>query len=118
MAKAIVLTAAINVFGLAGSFGVLALYDVVLPGRSISGWAWLALAMGGIAAVCLWLEIGRGRVLSRTGAALERNLRWRVFKAVRLVPVKLRGVCSPGQPVRDMEQVRACLSGASVAART
>lgn len=113
LAHAAVLTVLINVLSLAGSFYLLAIYDVVLPAKSVSALAGFAIAMAGLSAICCLLEIYRGRVLSRGGAALERRLRSHVLAAVKLLPSGLHGACSPAQPVRDLEQVRMCLTGAS-----
>lgn len=116
VAGAAALTGLINVLGLTGCFYMLAIYDRVLPEQSVSALAALSLAVVGLHAVYGVLDILRGRVLSRTGGAIQAAFRDRVFAAVQLLPLRLRHVRDPLQPVRDLDQVRAFVSGAGAAA--
>ncbi|TXM66231.1 type I secretion system permease/ATPase [Methylobacterium sp. WL12] len=110
------MSALINVLTLTGSFFMLEVYDRVIPSRSIPtliGLSVLALAL--FAAQGL-LEALRGRTLSRIGAALDADLAKRAFGLS--LQARLRGANpeAAGQPLRDLDQIRAFLAGSGPAA--
>ena len=105
-----VMTGVLNVLYLTGSFFMLEIYDRVLPSRSIPtlvGLAVLALILYAFQGV---LDLIRGRVLVRIGASLDQDLSSRVYDV--LVRLSLKTRTADGlQPLRDLDQVRAFLSG-------
>src|SRR5262245_30957117 len=101
----------INVLGLNGSLYMLQLYDRVLPSRSVPTLVWLTVLMVGLYAAFGILDLLRTRVMSRVGRRLDRRLRERVFAAVLLLPLRSKEGHNGLQPVRDLDQIRAFLSG-------
>jgi ATP-binding cassette subfamily C protein len=104
------MTGMLNVLYLTGSFFMLEIYDRVLPSRSIPtlvGLAVLALILYAFQGI---LDLIRGRVLVRIGASLDQDLSSRVYDV--LVRQSLKTRTADGlQPLRDLDQVRAFLSG-------
>src|SRR5829696_10487239 len=110
------MTAMINVLYLTGSFFMLEIYDRVIPSRSIPtliGLCVLALALYAFQGA---LDLIRGRILVRIGAALDHALSARVFGIVVRLPLHTRNQGDGQQPLRDLDQVRSFLSGAGPAA--
>jgi ATP-binding cassette subfamily C protein PrsD len=107
-----VLSGIINLLYLTGSIFMLEIYDRVLPSRSIQ-------TLLGIAAIAIilyafqgLLDIIRGRILVRVGAWVDEVLsEWAYDTTVRL---SLASPTPTGRAscVRDLDQVRAFLSGA------
>ncbi|TXM64617.1 type I secretion system permease/ATPase, partial [Methylobacterium sp. WL12] len=89
----------------------LEVYDRVIPSRSVPtliGLMALALALYAFQGA---LEAIRSRILARIGAALDEALSERVFDVVVRAPLK---AALPGDgllPLRDLDQIRAFLSG-------
>jgi ATP-binding cassette subfamily C protein len=104
------MTGVLNVLYLTGSFFMLEIYDRVLPSRSIPtlvGLAVLALILYGFQGI---LDLIRGRVLVRIGASLDQDLSSRVYDV--LVRLSLKTRAADGlRPLRDLDQIRAFLSG-------
>ena len=101
-----------NLLYLTGSFFMLEVYDRVIPSRSMPTLVGL-----GLLALVLYtfqgcLDALRGRILTRVGGALDETLADRVFDLT--VRSQLRGPApSDGLlPLRDLDQLRAFLSGA------
>jgi PrtD family type I secretion system ABC transporter len=110
------MTAMINLLYLTGSFFMLEIYDRVIPSRSIPtliGLCVLALALYAFQGA---LDLIRGRVLVRIGAALDHAVSGRVFGIVVRLPLHTRNQGDGQQPLRDLDQVRSFLSGAGPAA--
>jgi ATP-binding cassette subfamily C protein len=119
-------SAVINVLTLTGSFFMLEVYDRVIPGRSLATLAGLGLLALGLYAFQGFLDAIRGRILARIGMWLDHRLNRKVFDALVILPLKVRGQTSgpgggpgsgqtsglaSGQPVRDLDQVRGFLAG-------
>ena len=106
-----VMSGVVNVLYLTGSFFMLEVYDRVIPSRSVPtliGLMVLALALYAFQGA---LEAIRSRILVRVGAALDEAVSGRVFDVVVRAP--LAGA-APGDgmlPLRDLDQIRAFLSG-------
>src|SRR5215207_2850349 len=110
------MSATINLLYLTGSFFMLEVYDRVLPSRSIPtliGLCVLALALYAFQGA---LDLIRGRILVRIGAALDHALSARVFGIVVRLPLHTRNQGDGQQPLRDLDQIRSFLSGAGPAA--
>src|SRR4051794_5949519 len=106
-----VISAVLNVLVLTGSFFMLAVYDRVLPSRSLPTLVALALL-----ALLLYLfqaifDVIRGRALVRIGATLDEALSARVYDMIVRLPLKARPSGDGLQPLRDFDQVRSYLSG-------
>jgi PrtD family type I secretion system ABC transporter len=105
------ISAVLNVLFLTGSFFMLAVYDRVLPSRSLPtllALALLALVLYLFQAV---LDVIRGRALVRIGATLDEALSGRIYDMIVRLPLKARAGGDGLQPLRDFDQVRSYLSG-------
>ena len=106
-----VMSGLVNVLYLTGSFFMLEVYDRVIPSRSVPtliGLMALALVLYAFQGV---LEGIRSRILARVGASIDEGLSLRVFEIVVRAPLK-GAVPSDGLlPLRDLDQIRAFLSG-------
>lgn len=101
----------INILYLTGSFFMLEVYDRVLPSRSVPTLVGLIVLAGGLYIAQGVLDLLRGRILVRVGTSLDEALSPRVFQTVVRLPL-LKGGQSEGlQPLRDLDNVRAFLSG-------
>jgi ATP-binding cassette subfamily C protein len=109
-------TGLINVLALAGSFYLVAVYDCVLPAQNASLLIGLSLGAAGLHIIHGLLDVLRSRVLSRSGGVFHAVLRDDVFAAIQLLPLRVQRIPDPILPVRDLDQVRASLSGAGAAA--
>ncbi len=101
----------INVLALSGSLFMLQVYDRVLPSRSIPTLVGLTVLLAVLYAFQGLIDMLRGRVLVRIGAALDERLSPRAFDAVMRSPLKLRVAGDGIQPLRDLDSIRAFASG-------
>ena len=100
----------INILYLTGSFFMLEVYDRVLPSRSVPTLIGLIVLAAGLYIAQGVLDLLRGRILVRVGTALDEALSPRVFQTVVRLP--LMGGHQEGlQPLRDLDNIRAFLSG-------
>ncbi len=100
----------LNVLMLAGSFFMLLVYDDVLPSRSNETLIGLVVLILVVYMFQGALDFLRARILVQIGAALDANLSRRVYDLVaRISPNSSRG--DGLQPLRDLDQVKAFLSG-------
>ena len=106
----------INLLMLTGSLFMLAVYDRVLPSRSVP----TLVGLTAIAAILFifqgLMEITRGRLLVRVGNQLDWSLSARVYDLIVRLPLRTRGSGDGLQPVRDLDTVRSVMSGAGPAA--
>ena len=102
---------AINVLTLSGSIYMLQVYDRVLPSRSFATLAGLSVIL--LAAYLLqgYLDAARSRMLARIGALFDATLQKPIYEAVASLRLNGGNSASVMQPVRDIEHVRAFLSG-------
>jgi PrtD family type I secretion system ABC transporter len=101
----------INLLYLTGSFFMLEVYDRVLPSRSIPTLVGLIVLAGGLYIAQGILDLLRGRILVRIGTSLDEALSPRVFQAVVRLPLMAGNKNEGLQPLRDLDNVRAFLSG-------
>jgi ATP-binding cassette subfamily C protein len=101
----------INVLLLSGSLFMLQVYDRVLPSRSVPTLVGLAVLVAVLYSFQGILELVRGRILTRIGASLDEELSAQVFAATIELPLRTRAMADGLQPVRDLDQLRAFLSG-------
>src|SRR5262249_48283078 len=84
------LSAVLNVLYLTGSFFMLAVYDRVLPSRSVPTLVALALLALGLYLFMAVLDVVRGRALVRIGSALDHELSGRIYDMIVRRPLKAR----------------------------
>ncbi|MEH2473582.1 PrtD family type I secretion system ABC transporter [Nitrobacteraceae bacterium AZCC 2161] len=101
----------INLLYLTGSFFMLEVYDRVLPSRSVPTLVGLIILAGGLYVAQGVLDLLRGRILVRVGTSLDEALSPRVFQTVVRLPLMAGGHNEGLQPLRDLDNVRAFLSG-------
>ena len=106
-----VASAIINALYLTGSFFMLEVYDRVLPSRSLPTLTGLLLIAGLLYFFQGALDVVRGRLLVRVGAGLDELLNERLYRIILELPLKTRVSADGMQPLRDLDQVRAFLSG-------
>jgi ATP-binding cassette subfamily C protein PrsD len=102
---------AINLLTLSGSIYMLQVYDRVLPSGSLA-------TLFGLSAMVLsayllqgYLDALRARMLGRIGALFDTALQQPVYAAISTLPLRGATVTAVQQPLRDLELVRAFLSG-------
>ncbi|WP_245422386.1 type I secretion system permease/ATPase [Alsobacter soli] len=108
-------TALINVLSLTGSLFMLAVYDYAIPSQSGPTLAGLLVFAATMYAFHGALEAIRTRVVSRIGASVAQTLSGRVFRLAVASPLK-NARRDAVQPVRELESIRAFLTGAAPAA--
>jgi len=106
----------INLLMLTGSLFMLEVYDRILPSRSVPTLIGLSVLTAVLFTVQALLEITRGRLLVRIGNQLDCRLSARVYDLVVRLPLRARVGGDALQPVRDLDTVRAFLSGLGPAA--
>jgi ATP-binding cassette, subfamily C, bacterial PrsD len=102
---------AINLLMLSGSIYMLQVYDRVLPSRSLATLAGLSVMVAAAYLLQGYLDAARTRMLVRIGALLDLALQEPIYRAVASVRRKSAGMGAVMQPLRDLELVRAFLSG-------
>src|SRR6266508_4486651 len=100
-----------NLLMLTGAIFMLEIYDRVLPSRSVPTLVGLAILAGGLFAAKGIIDLIRGRLLVRIGAALDEDVRERVCGAILRLPTKVARVGDGLQPLRGVDSVRSFLSG-------
>jgi len=104
-------SAVINVLALTGALFMLEIYDRVLPSRSFATLMGLSILAALLFSSQGFLDLIRGRVLVRIGASLDKALSRRLYGAIVRLPLKTGGRGDGLQPLRDLDTVRAFLSG-------
>jgi PrtD family type I secretion system ABC transporter len=104
-------SALVNILYLTGSLYMLEVYDRVLPSRSIAtliGLSILVVALYGFQAL---LDVLRGRILIRVARSLGQSLSVRTYESIARIALHNPRQGDGLQPIRDLDQVRAFLSG-------
>ena len=96
---------------LTGAFFMLQVYDRVLPSRSVATLIALIILVAVLFAFLAILDMLRNRVLTRIGASLDDALSARVYDAIVRLPLRTGSRGDGLQPLRDLDAVRAFLSG-------
>jgi ATP-binding cassette, subfamily C, type I secretion system permease/ATPase len=104
------ISGAINLLGLTGSFYMLQVYDRVLSSRSVPTLVSLSVIVVILFVFQAMLEMVRGQVFVRLGSRFDRRLTSVAHDAVMRLP--LLGGASGGslQPIRDVDTVRTFLA--------
>jgi ATP-binding cassette, subfamily C, bacterial PrsD len=105
------LSGLINVLYLSGSVFMMEVYDRVLPSRSIPTLVGLCVIVAALYLFQGLFEMIRSRILARVGAAVDEDLSQAVFQSQLAAPLKTRVEGDGQQPLRDLDQIRAFLSG-------
>src|ERR1700694_1028860 len=100
-----------TVLMLPGALFMLEIYDRVLPSRSVPTLVGLATLAIGLYAAQGVLDVIRVRILVRVGGALVEALRGRVYNSILKLPLLIGQQKDGLQPLRDLDSVRAFLSG-------
>ncbi len=102
---------AINILTLSGSIYMLQVYDRVIPSRNFATLIGLSVIL--IAAYLLqgYLDAARSRMLARIGALFDAELQKPIYAALASMPLKGAPSATVMQPLRDLEMIRAFLSG-------
>jgi len=103
--------ALVNILYLTGSLYMLEVYDRVLPSRSIAtliGLSVLVLTLYGFQAL---LDVVRARILIRVARSLGQSLSARTYESIARLALHNPRQGDGLQPIRDLDQVRAFLSG-------
>ncbi|HEX7761112.1 MAG TPA: ABC transporter transmembrane domain-containing protein, partial [Caulobacteraceae bacterium] len=110
------ISAVLNILALTGSFFMLLVYDRAIPAHSsatLTGLVCLAVLLYGFQAA---LEVLRSRIFIRLGGAVNVALAEDVFASIVRTGRLAARPSDALQPVRDLDQVRAFLSGGGPAA--
>jgi len=102
----------VNLLMLAGPLYMLQIYDRVLSSRSVPTLVVLSVFLVGAYAFQGALDLIRSRVVVRAAALLDQHLAVAVHGAVIRLAVSNRHPGEGPQPVRDLDQIRAFLTGA------
>ncbi|MCZ0737140.1 type I secretion system permease/ATPase [Phreatobacter sp. AB_2022a] len=108
---AAVFSGVLNVLMLSGAIYMLQVYDRVLVSRSIQTLVGLTALLAGVFVVLALLDIIRQRLLTRIGLSVDRRLAARVYRLVLEIPLQAGRTADPLQPSRDLDTVRAFVSG-------
>jgi ATP-binding cassette, subfamily C, bacterial PrsD len=101
----------INVLTLSGSIYMMQVYDRVIPGRSLPTLVSLSIMVLLAYLFQGYLDAVRSRMLARTGAMFELKLQPWLFSVMTSLPLRGASAAFVHQPLRDLEQIRAFLSG-------
>ncbi len=107
---------ATNLLMFAGPIYMLQVYDRVIPGRSVPTLVGLTLMLLAAFAFQGFLDAVRNRIVIRIGRLLDERLAGPIHSAVILLARQNRPPGESGQPLRDLDMIRAFLSGPGPAA--
>ncbi len=100
-----------NILMLTGAFFMLQIYDRVLTSGSVPTLVALTVLAAGLFTAQAILDLIRGRILVRIGSSLDEDLNARVYDTVVRLPLKTANRGDGLQPLRDLDAIRAFLSG-------
>jgi ATP-binding cassette subfamily C protein len=100
-----------NILLLTGSFFMLEVYDRVLPSRSVPTLIGLCVIAAFLFAMLAVIDLIRSRLMVRVGLSLDEALSGRVYETLIKLPLKAGSRSDGLQPLRDLDSVRAFLSG-------
>jgi PrtD family type I secretion system ABC transporter len=107
----VLFSAAVNGLMLAGPLYMLQVYDRVLSARSVPTLVALSALLVGAYGFQAVLDIIRSRIVVRAAALLDQQLGTTVHAAVVRLAILSRAAGEANQPVRDLDQIRAFLTG-------
>jgi PrtD family type I secretion system ABC transporter len=102
---------AVNLLTLSGSLYMLQVYDRVIPSRNVA-------TLLGLSLICLlayllqgYFDALRTRMLARIGSMFDVSLQEPIHFALAVLPLRGTRPLLAQQPLRDLDQIRAFLSG-------
>src|SRR5262245_12761081 len=111
LAEVAVFSGVANLLTLSGSIYMLQVYDRVIPSRNVA-------TLLGLSAIILtayllqgYFDALRGRMLARIGALFDAELQPQIYFALVSLPLRGTKPILAQQPLRDLDHVRAFLSG-------
>ena len=112
LASVAAFSGAVNLLTLSGSLYMLQVYDRVIPSHNVATLIGLSVIV--VVAYLLqgYFDALRGRMLARIGALFDIGLQPRIHFALVSLPLRGTKPILSLQPLRDLDQVRAFLSGA------
>jgi PrtD family type I secretion system ABC transporter len=105
-------SAILNILALTGSLFMMEVYDRVLPSRSVPTLIGLLVLALTLYVFQGFLDALRGRLLVRIGLRLDQAMSDRLYATVMRLPIQAPKRGESIQPLRDLDTVRAYLSGA------
>src|SRR5215470_17808917 len=111
LAGVAVFSGVVNLLTLSGSIYMLQVYDRVIPSRNIATLVGLSLII--LVAYILqgYFDALRTRMLARVATLFDASLQEPIYMALATLPLKGARPVLAQQPLRDLDQVRAFLSG-------
>ena len=106
-----IMSGAVNILALTGSFYMLQVYDRVLSSRSVPTLIALSILALGLYFFQGILEVIRAQLLVRLGARVDRRLIHDAHEAALRLPLLGRRPSEAQQPIRDVDSIRSFLSG-------
>jgi ATP-binding cassette subfamily C protein len=100
-----------NVLMLAGPLYMLQVYDRVLASHSVQTLIALTIFLFGAYTFQACTDLLRTRVVSRAASLLDQHLSTTVHNAVVRLAIQSRSPADAHQPIRDLDQIRAFLTG-------
>jgi PrtD family type I secretion system ABC transporter len=101
----------VNLLMLSGSLYMLQVYDRVIPSRSVATLVGLSVFVLGAYVLQGYFDALRTRMMARIGTLFDARLQGPIYQALVALPLwGVRPVVAQ-QPLRDLDQVRAFLSG-------
>ena len=112
---AAVFTGVINLLALTGPLFMLEVYDRVIPSGSVQTLTALLLLVAGLYAFSGFLDVVRGKIMSRIAGLVDAALAKRVIAVVAGAPLRMKMVGDSLKPVREADQIRQFLSSSAPA---
>ena len=104
-------SAVVNLLMLAGPLYMLQVYDRVLASHSIPTLVALSLLLGAAFALQGLLDVIRGRLMARAAGFLDEHLSGPTHRAVIRLSAASQAIGQMPEPVRELDQIRAFLTG-------
>lgn len=111
-----VFSSVVNLFSLASPLFMLEIYDRVIPSNSEATLAVLTGLVVAIYCISGFLEVIRGRVMSRIAGLIDDDMSERVITAIASARLRMPTGADVLKPAQDAELVRSFLSGPAAAA--
>jgi ATP-binding cassette subfamily C protein len=111
VATLVVVSGVVNILALTGSFYMLQVYDRILTSRSVPTLVALSLLAAVLFLFQGGLEVVRGQVLVRLASRIDRKLTPLAHGAVMRLRSHTGAQGNATQPIRDVDAIRAYLSG-------
>src|SRR5258708_13827153 len=106
-----VFSGVVNLLTLSGSLYMLQVYDRVIPSRNVATLLGLSLIVVLAYVLQGYFDALRTRMLARVGSLFDAGLQEPIHVALATLPLKGTRPVLAQQPLRDLDQIRAFLSG-------